>query len=129
MGRKKFEKFNDNKKKEIQKKIVDKINEITQLKKSYSENLDVFEAVNDEMKDIFECDLDCSTCGIDDRGKCLQSFRLGNVFFQKQCRILVDIINEYVDVFEKILNNLGYEILKEIDVKPQKEKSDLDYYR
>ena len=88
MGRKKFSGLSPEKKREISDKINAKINEITSLKKTYEENLDIFDAVNDEMKDLFECDLNCTTCDQNDLGNCLQNFRLANVFLQKQTRLL-----------------------------------------
>lgn len=128
MGRKKFEGLSKDKKKSIGDKINAKVNEITRLKKSYHENFDIFEAVNDEMKDLFECNLTCDTCGPDDRGKCMQNFRMANIYFQRQCMILVKTINNYLEVFENILNGLGHEILGQLEEKPKEEKSDKDYY-
>ena len=131
MGRKKFKSYNKEKKNEIVNKINTKINEIVKLKKSYQENLDIFEAVNDETKDLFECDLTCDTCGEEDRGKCMQNFRMGNIFLQRQCLILITTINSYLEVFEKILTDLGYEILADMGINPEKERkeSDMDYFR
>ncbi len=133
MGRKKFNNFSKEKKQDISDKINGKINEITSLKKSYEENLDIFDAVNDEMKTLFECDLNCSTCGPDDKGSCMQNFRLANVFLQRQCRHLIHIIDNQIDAFANILEGAGIIIegLKsaEKSKKEEIEGRDPNYYR
>ncbi len=133
MGRKKFNNFSKEKKEDISNKINGKINEITKLKKSYEKNLDIFDAVNDEMKSLFECDANCSTCDKNDIGKCMQNFRLANIFLQKQCRHLIHIIDNQIDAFANILEGAGIIIegLKssEKSKKEEIEESDPDYYR
>lgn len=127
MGREKFNNLSTTKKQIISNEINAKINEITKLKKSYKENLDIFDAVNDEMKSLLECDSDCSTCDTNDIGKCLQNFRLANIFLQRQCRQLVHIIDNYLDTFSIILEGAGI-IISGLKIENKEKKGDTHYY-
>lgn len=133
MGRKKFDSFSKEKKQSVSDEINVKINEITRLKKSYEENLDIFDAVNDEMKTLLECDADCSTCDKNDIGRCMQNFRLANVFLQRQCRQLIDIINHYINSFATVLEGASLIIAglkaEEVEEKIKQKEREIDYYR
>ena len=101
--------------KEEEKTIKQNIlNVITKVKKTYEENLDVFEAVNDHLKDIFECNLDCNTCSEEEWKECLQRFKEGNVFWiikiremEYMIKNMIDPILYFVDSMQDLFNKLG----------------------
>ena len=72
---------NDDLKNEALKKIKEKIY-------SYSETIreeyDIMELVEDNIKDIFNCDLNCSTCSREEQGQCMQSFKKANLYFLRK---------------------------------------------
>ena len=77
-------------KKKGQKKeqsIIDhkKLNEkILELRDSVLEEFDMLELVEDSIKDVFDCNLNCVTCSNEERGKCLQSFKKANIYWLRK---------------------------------------------
>ena len=125
MGRKKWNKSTDKEKKKIWEKIQNRINNVTELREGYQENLDVFDAVNDKIGDYFECDMDCSTCNCEDRAKCMQGFKLANIFLLKKNRMLLEMYEEYIEGISDVLHGAASiieELVTEKDEKKTKKK-------
>ena len=62
-----------------------KLNEkILELSNSVLEEFDMLELVEDSIKDVFDCNLNCATCSNDERGKCMQSFKKANIFWLRK---------------------------------------------
>lgn len=70
------------------KKIEDSIKEyekinikILELRDNVLEEFDMLELVEDSIKDIFSCNLNCATCTREEQGKCMQSFKKANIYW------------------------------------------------
>lgn len=64
------------------------------------EEFDLIEAIEDNIKDIFSCDLDCSTCSRVEFGECMQTFKKANLYWIRKA-----VQNEFV--FKNIAEKLG----------------------
>ena len=62
---------------ELNKKILE-------LRDSVLEEFDMLELVEDSIKDVFDCNLNCVTCSNEERGKCLQSFKKANIYWLRK---------------------------------------------
>ncbi len=73
------------KEKEQSKKEHEKLNnKILELRDSILEEFDMLELVEDSIKDVFDCNLNCVTCSNEERGKCMQSFKKANIFWLRK---------------------------------------------
>lgn len=123
--------------KEIDFKKSEKLHEkMITLSSSIEEEFDILEAVEDHIKDIFSCDLDCSTCTENERGVCMQTFKKANFYWirkivhdESMLQGIVEKMDEYRDLLktaaETIRENMNIKIddsddsdEKLVDVKP-----------
>jgi len=49
-------------------------NKIIVLKENVLEEFDMLELIEDSIKDVFDCDLNCATCTREEQGQCMQNF-------------------------------------------------------
>lgn len=57
---------------------------LLKLSKDVAEEFDMMELIEDEIKDLFRCDLNCVTCTREEQGKCLQSFKKANLYWLRK---------------------------------------------
>jgi len=100
MGREKFNKLTDEQKEKIRKKILAKMDELTKMKEKFEQEFDFFDAINDEGISCFECNGKCMDCSLDDLKKCMQNFRMGNLFILKKLRLYEQGMEKYMEGLE-----------------------------
>lgn len=124
MSRKKWNSLSEEQKKKLYTKIMDKWDKLTEISPDLDNALDIFEAITDHTKDLFECNLDCSDCTLEDLKKCVQNFRQANIFmlgkiktYEQGLEMFLTGLNLYVKTLLKILK---YQIEDE-DEEPEEE--------
>jgi len=65
-------------KQEVEETLYDKLVKISE---SIEEEFDMMELIEDEIKDLFRCDLNCWTCSHEEQGKCMQKFKKANLYW------------------------------------------------
>ena len=104
-----------NEKTEKKKETI--LDKIIELRDTALEEFDILEMVEDSIMDIFECNLDCSTCTREEQGKCLQNFKKANLFWIRKVaqdeEILRNIVKK-MDEMRGILQKQMKSVLKEI---------------
>lgn len=124
MGRKKWENLSKEEKKKFKQKIIKKMDELTNMKERFNEEYDFFEAVTDEAKDTFECNLDCTDCGINDIKKCVQNFRVANIYLLKLLKLDMASLHMFMEGLDSYMKAL-FQILKyQTDGVEEPEESD-----
>jgi len=107
--------------KEVDFKKSEKLhNKMITLSANISEEFDILETVEDNIKDIFNCDLDCSTCTEDDRAICMQTFKKGNFYWIRkiaQDEKMLQSIVEKMDEYREILAEATKFIRETVDIK------------
>ena len=97
MGREEFNKLTDKQKDEIHDQILAKMDELTEMKESFDEEFDFFDAVNDEVIGCFECNGICTSCTVEDLKKCVYNFRVGNVFLLKKLKLYENEMGKFME--------------------------------
>jgi len=65
--------------------LHERLNEkILQLRDNVLEEFDMLELVEDSIKDIFSCNLNCVTCTREEQGKCMQNFKKANIYWVRK---------------------------------------------
>ena len=67
--------------KEAIKRIKEKLYEYSE---KIEEEYDIMELIEDNIREIFECDLDCGTCSRQEQGECMQTFKKANLYFLRK---------------------------------------------
>jgi hypothetical protein len=95
------------------KKVDDAVKEherinikILELRDNILEEFDMLELVEDSIKDIFSCDLNCVTCSNDERGKCMQSFKKANIYWLRKISQDEWMIKDVVDKIDGMRESL-----------------------
>ncbi len=87
--------------------IHEKLNKkIMELRDSVLEEFDMIELVEDSIKDVFACNLNCVTCSSIERGKCMQNFKKTNLFWLRkiaQDETMIKDIVEKMDIMREAL--------------------------
>lgn len=104
--RKKWNEMSDKDKENLMEVIRERMLDLTEKRESLEEEYNCFEEINDQIQDTFECDMKCETCDEVDRARCMQSFRIANVYWIKKLRL-------YEDYFLKTLET-SLDVLKEL---------------
>lgn len=116
-------KYKGKKREEKSQELIKKIGELAD---DIREEYDMMELVEDSIKDIFKCDLDCSTCTPEDQGTCLGNFKKANLFWLRKIRqdeeILMNIV-EKMDATRLLISEL-YSIVKKDLKKVQIDKEE-----
>ena len=128
MSRTKFNNLKEDEKRKIGEAILLKMNDLAAMKDKFLDEYDIFDAVNDEAKSLFECNMDCRDCTSEDRANCMQNFRVANVFLLKQIRQMEYIITEQMVTFHDLLLEISG-IFSNVDKKEEKTiESTQQYY-
>lgn len=92
---------------EEEKRVMNKLqNKIMELCEDVREEFDILELIQDSVKEIFDCDLDCSTCSTKEQGKCMQNFKVGNLLLLRKLQqdeyIILDFIQNVEDIIHLV---------------------------
>lgn len=116
------------KKEENKEKKINIFEKIITLRESIEEEFDLIELVEDSIKDVFACDLDCATCSREEQGACMQNFKKANLFWLRKIaqdewamKRIVEQINEMSDALKKLMG----ELVKNVKSKNFENKDDL----
>jgi hypothetical protein len=103
------------------KKLMEKIIE---LKDSILEEFDMMELIEDSIKDVFECNLECSTCSTEEQGHCMQNFKKANLYWIRKIvqdeRMIKDIVvqlDEMVIGVSDLYNQIKEQLKQQKDLK------------
>jgi hypothetical protein len=97
MGRVKWNKLSPEKKKEISKEIVTYMDKVTNMKEKFDQEFDFFDAINDEINSLFECNMKCITCELEDVKTCLYNFRIANVYMLKKLKLYENSMSMFME--------------------------------
>ena len=122
MSRKRFNALDEDQKRKVGEQIIRKMDDIAAMKDSFLDEFDIFDAVNDEAKTLFECNMDCRDCTSEDRANCMQNFRVANVFLLKQIRQMEHIITEQMVTFHDLLLEIGEIFTNKGEISEEKDK-------
>ena len=84
MGRGEWNRRTERGKQKIRLKMIELLDKVTDIQDDQSKILDLEESINDNISNLFECDLECTTCTADDRAKCMHNFRVANIFLMSK---------------------------------------------
>lgn len=68
------------------------------------EEFDMLEVIQDSIKEVFDCDLDCKTCSSEEQGQCMQAFKVGNLLLLRKLQQDEYIILDFIQNVEDIMN-------------------------
>jgi len=106
------------KKEESDKKQQDLNEKILELRDSVLEEFDMIELIEDSIKDVFDCDLNCATCSREEQGKCMQGFKKANLYWLRKIaqdeHMLKDIV-EKLDGMRETLQQMMKETTKYVE--------------
>lgn len=109
--------------KEVNTSLTDKL---MKLSRDVAEEFDMMELIEDEIKDLFHCDLNCVTCTHEEQGKCLQNFKKANLYWLRKIvqdeEFLKDIVDQMLEMKETII-----ELADALKVSLQMAKTKTDY--
>ena len=97
MGRSKWNKLTPEKKSEISKKIVIYMNKVTDMKEKFDQEFDFMDALTDDLNSLFECDLECETCDIENIKSCVKNFRIANVYVLKKIKLYENSMSMFME--------------------------------
>ncbi len=81
-------------------------NEILKLRDSVLEEFDMIELIEDSIKDVFDCDLNCATCSREEQGKCMQGFKKANLYWLRKIAQDEEMLKEVVDKIDGMREGL-----------------------
>ncbi|MEE9439570.1 MAG: hypothetical protein V3V14_11260 [Saprospiraceae bacterium] len=83
------------------------IEAIVRLTDDVLEEFDMMELIEDEIKTIFQCDLECKTCSKEEQGICLQNFKKGNLYWLRKIaqdeKMLKEVVEDMLTVKENLV--------------------------
>jgi len=86
--------------KDAVKKIMDKL---YALSEKVEDEYDIMELIEDNIRDIFACNLDCSTCSSKEQGECMQTFKKANLYLLRKLYLDEVLLKEFTqDILEMI---------------------------
>lgn len=123
MGRKKWNALSTEEKKKFSNKLLESWDKFSKVKDKLTDQLDVFEAFTDEAKYLFECDLICTTCTVDDVKNCLYNFRQANFYMLTKIKMWEEGLDKFIEgldgYMQTLLRILNYQIDDEIKEEEQ----------
>lgn len=81
-------------------------NKIIELKEDVLEEFDMLELIEDSIKDVFDCDLNCATCSREEQGQCMQNFKKGNIYWIRKIAQDEEMIKNVVIKMEGMMEAL-----------------------
>jgi len=75
---------------------------------SYSEDIqdefDIMELIEDNIREVFECDLECTTCTREEQGECMQSWKKANLYFLRKLYLDETKLVEFTENIKEMIN-------------------------
>ena len=126
MGRKELRRLTKKGREKLREKVGQFRWKLTEIENKYENIYDLEEAIHDNLKAIFACDADCSTCSIEDLKICHQEFRKANIFWVQKLRYYDEILLDYIEYLIKFSQELFklIEVADEEDEGKKKEETD-----
>ena len=90
------------------------------------EEFDLIEVIGDNIKDIFSCDLDCSTCSREEMGHCMQTFNKGNLYWIRKAVQYEFLLKNIAEKFGIIAEGLLKAVRTLNDVKDGNEMEEIE---
>lgn len=81
-------------------------NKIMELKENVLEEFDMLELIEDSIKDVFGCNLNCATCSREEQGQCMQNFKKANLYWVRKVAQDEEMIKNVVIKMEGMMEAL-----------------------
>lgn len=124
MGRVKWNKLSPEKKKEISQEIVIYMDKVTDMKEKFDQEFDFFDAINDEINSLFECDMDCITCDIENVKSCVRNFRIANVYMLKKIKLYENSMALFMEGIMSWCQTFNKWLQADSDIESELEKTE-----
>jgi len=103
---------------------------LTDIENNWEKIYDLEESINDNIKNLFECNAECTTCNEKDRAACMLNFRKANVFYLQKIRSYEEFFYDavqYLGNFIQIIQQVFIEgkDIEDLDLE-EDDKKDLD---
>lgn len=130
MSRKRWKRLTEKGKHDFVKRTYELQLKLTDIENNWEKILDLEEAINDNIKKLFECNADCTSCTGEDRAACLLNFRKANVFFLAKIRTYETFFSDAVNYLVKFVSGIHQVFIEgkdpdEVDFE-EKQKEELD---
>ena len=123
MGRTEWNRLTKKGKEKRRENIVELTNKLTNIEDNFEKIFDLEEAIEDNLKDLFECDSDCSTCSLEDLKLCHQHFRKANLFWIGRFRYYDEVLFESIKYLVEFIQNM-HRALEDIEDEEEFKKKD-----
>lgn len=106
MGRKKWKRLTKKGKDELVKRMYDLQLKFTDIENNWEKIYDLEETINDNLKSLFECNTECTSCNEKDRAACLLNFRKANVFYLGKIKSYEEFFYDSVQYIGKFIRTV-----------------------
>jgi len=79
---------------------------ILDLKDNIMEEFDMIELIEDSIKEVFDCNLNCATCSHIEQGKCMQNFKKANLYWLRKIAQDEQMLTGVVEKIEEMRETL-----------------------
>jgi len=106
MGRKKWKRLTSKGKDEFIKRMYDLQLKFTDIENNWEKIYDLEESINDNIKTLFECNAECTSCNEKDRAACLLNFRKANIFYLGKLKSYEEFFFDAVQYIGKFIRGV-----------------------
>lgn len=106
MGRKKWKRLTSKGKDKLVKTMYELQLKFTDIENNWEKIYDLEETINDNLKSLFECNAECTSCNEKDRAACLLNFRKANVFYLGKIKSYEEFFFDAVQYLGKFIRGL-----------------------
>ena len=106
MGRKKWKRLTEKGKDNFAKRMYDLQLKFTDIENNWEKIYDLEETINDNLKSLFECNAECTSCNEKDRAICLLNFRKANVFYLGKIKSYEEFFYDAVQYIGKFIRGM-----------------------
>lgn len=117
MGRKKWKRLTKKGKDEVVTRMYDLQLKLTDIENNWEKIYDLEESINDNLKALFECDSECTSCTQKDQANCLLNFRKANVFYLGKIKSYEEFFFDAVKYIGKFIRGLHQFLVDGTDPK------------
>lgn len=82
-------------------KLTDKLNSYSN---SIAEEYDIMMLIEESIRDVFSCDLDCSTCTPKEQGQCMQAWKKANLYLLRKMALDETKLMEFTNNILEMIN-------------------------
>jgi len=131
MGRKKWKRLTKKGKDELVTRMYELQLKFTDIENNWEKVYDLEETINDNLKTLFECNAECTSCDINDVKACLLNFRKANVFYLGKIKSYEEFFYDSVQYIGKFIRGIHQYFVDgtdpdDIDLEENDEKSSKD---